>query len=396
MESDIVVVGAGPAGSMTAKMAAQSGARVLMIEEHQAIGTPVHCGEVVPEKAIEEVGVIQDPKWFANRINGGYLVTPKGIKVSYSKGGPTGLIIERKIFDKSLAIEAGRAGGEIMLRTRAIGVIKEGSFVKGIRAVREGVEFKVESKVVVAADGVQSKVARWSGLETIGRLGETMSCYQYEMVGVHLDEPDMLELFYGNTVAPLGYAWIIPKGKDVANVGVGVGGTAEYHAVDYLNKFLMHNNRFSQAKIVEVKGGAVPVGGPLDRLVCNGLIVVGTAAHLVEPFAGGGIASALRSGVIAGRVAGKAIKDGSYDSEELLVYQREVMEKFGNRWKNLARFRKVFDKMSDDELEDFLKLLPELREALYRGKEADLFHKISFIIRKAPKLAKFLKLFLKQ
>ncbi len=91
---------------------------------------------------------------------------------------------------------------------------------------------------------------------------------------------------------------------------------------------------------------------------------------------------------------GQALKEGRYDSERLLEYQKTVMERFGKRWKSNVRLRRAFDKMSDDDLEEFLKLLPELREALYRGKEADLTRKVSFVIRKAPKLARFLKLLL--
>jgi len=201
-------------------------------------------------------------------------------------------------------------------------------------------------------------------------------------------------MFWGRKVAPQGYAWIIPKGKDVANVGIGVRGQSEHHAKTYLDKFITQNDGLSQAKIVEVKGGAVPVDGPLDRLVYDGLVVVGTAAHLVDPFSGAGISSALRSGLIAGQVIGQALKEGRYDSERLLEYQKTVMERFGKRWKSNVRLRRAFDKMSDDDLEEFLKLLPELREALYRGKEADLTRKVSFVIRKAPKLARFLKLLL--
>jgi len=394
MQYDVVVVGAGPAGSMTAKTASESGATVLLLEKHQAIGTPAHCGEALWAGVLAEVGVTPDPKWVANTINGGYFITPKGGKVVYTRGEVTGLIIERKVFDKSLAAEASRTGTEIMLRTRAVGVVKEGRSVEGIKAVREGEELVVESKMVVAADGVESKVARWAGMNTRIRLNETMSCYQYEMVGVRLDEPDMLEMFFGKETAPQGYAWIIPKGNDVANIGVGVRGQSEHHAKTYLDAFIKRNDRLNQAKVIEVRGGAVPVGGPLDRLVCDGLLVVGTAAHLVDPFSGGGIASALRSGFFAGRVIGQALREGRFDAERLLEYQRTVMDGFGGRWKRNVKLRRAFDRMSDDDLEVFLKLMPELREVLYRGREGDVIQKISYVIKKAPELAKFLKLLL--
>jgi len=394
MKYDVVVIGAGPSGSMVARTVAESGANVLLMEKHPAIGTPVHCAEATWEGILKEVDIELDFRWVANRVRGGYYFTPRGEKVPYlmsNEGGLTGLMIERKIFDKSLALEAGRAGADIMMRTRAVGVIKENHFVRGIKAVREGEEFGVEANVVVAADGVESRVARWAGLNTAGKLSETMSCYQYEMVGVQFEEPDMLEFYFGRKLAPQGYAWIFPKGNDVANVGIGVRGVSERHAKAYLDQFIERSDRLSRAKIVEIRGGALPVDGPLDRFVQDGLVVVGTAAHLVDPFSGAGILSALRSGLIAGRVINAALEEGRHDAERLLEYQEIIMNRLGRRWRRNAYFRKVFDKMSDDDLDEFLKLFPEIGEVLYRGKGAEIGQKIKFIIRRAPKLAKLFK-----
>jgi len=394
MKYDVVVVGAGPSGSMAAKTIAESGAGVLLVEKHQAIGTPVHCAEAIWAGVLEEVGIEPDPRWITNKVKGGYIFTPQGEKVLYSTGEPAGLMVERKVFDKFLALEAGRAGADIMMRTRAVGVIKEGHYVRGIEAVREGERFSVEANVVVAADGVESRVARWAGLNTLGKLSDTMSCYQYEMVDVRLDEPDMLEMHFGRKLAPKGYAWIFPKESDVANVGIGIRGLSERHAKAYLDEFVRGKGSLSRAKIVEIKGGALPVDGPLDRFVQDGLVVVGTAAHLVDPFSGAGISSALRSGLISGRVISQALKEGRYDAKKLLEYQDDFMNRFGKVWKRNVLLRKAFDRMPDDRLGEFLKLLPEIREALYPGKKVDLGEKIKFIVKKAPKLAKFFKFFL--
>ncbi|RCV63049.1 digeranylgeranylglycerophospholipid reductase [Methanophagales archaeon] len=121
---DVVVVGAGPAGSVTAKTAAEHGLDVLLIERNQEIGVPVKCAEGV-SKDIEKF-VVPDKKWVSAVVKGANIYSPDGTKVAMAgnKMEDVGYVLERRIFDKFLACEAARAGADVRVKTEAYGIIK--------------------------------------------------------------------------------------------------------------------------------------------------------------------------------------------------------------------------------------------------------------------------------
>jgi len=389
LKYDIVVVGGGPAGSVAAKKGAENGADVLLIEKHPSIGSPVHCAEALPQQILKELDLELAPRCIVNETKGANIYTSSGEKIPLrAREGGQVYILDRRVFDKFLAMDAARAGADIMVRTRATGVIKEGKFVRGVTAVSDGNKVEVKADIVIAADGVESMVARWAGLDTSIKLDDFCSGYQYEMVEVQLDEPDMMEVYYGREVAPGGYAWIFPKGIDMANVGVGIRGKSGRRAKEYLDSFVKNQSCLSKAKIIEVKVGGVPVGGPIDKFVLDGLIVIGTAAHLINPMTGGGIAWAMGSGMIAGEVASQAVKEGRYDAKRLHEYQTRFNKAHGKKLRNILRFRKALDKMSDEEGDAIIRLFPRASQ------KVSYLDKIGFIIKNAPKLARFFREFL--
>lgn len=391
MRYDVVVVGGGPAGSMAAKTAAENGLNTLLIEEHAAFGTPVHCGEGLPGDGLKKLDLQLDPRCIAAKVRGANIFAPSGEKIPFLVEDMLGYVLDRKVFDKFLAIEAARAGVDILVRTMAVGVAVEEGFVNGVSAIREGKKLDISSKIVIAADGIKSNVARWANLNTLARLNDVNSCYQYEMVGVHLDEPDMLQLHFGREVAPGGYAWIFPKGPDAANVGLGVRGGSERSAKDCLDSFVKRESCLQNAKVVEIRAGVIPLGGPIKKMVANGLMVTGTAAHMVNPITGGGMTLAMLSGVMAGKVAVKALKEGKRDAERLGEYEQEFKGVYENRLRNMLRIRHAFDRMADGDLNDFLKLFPEIYELFHPFKDVSLSEKVAFILKRAPRLTKFLK-----
>jgi digeranylgeranylglycerophospholipid reductase len=391
---DVVVVGSGPAGTMAAKTVAENGLSTLLIEEHAAIGVPTHCGEALPEDILKEVGLELDPRCIAARVEGATFFAPSGEKIPFLTKGMLGYVIDRKVFDKFLAIKAARAGADVMVRTRAAEVILENGFVKGITAMCEGKRLDIKASVVIAADGIKSNVARWAGLDTLARLKDTNTCYQYEMVGVELDEPGKLQLHFRGEVAPGGYAWIFPKDQDVANVGIGVRGGSEKSAKEYLDHFVKEQSCLRKAKVVEVRAGAIPVGGPIKKMVADGLMVAGTAAHMVNPMTGGGMALAMLSGVMAGNVASQAVREGESSARRLGEYEEKIDRVVGGKLRANVRFRHALDKMSDEDMTHFLRLFPEVYEVFHPLKKVSLMEKVSFMMRRAPRLARFLKIFL--
>ena len=141
--------------------------------------------------------------------------------------------------------------------------------------------------------------------------------------------PDMFDVFLGS-VAPNGYAWIIPKGPDTANVGLGVrAGKLDGRLKDHLRTFCDNLD----LEILEVGGGWIPMGGPVKRMVDGNALAVGDAAGLVMPSNGGGISQA----IISGCFAADAILDHQRDGTPLQAYQDRIEFTFGRALKNSLR-----------------------------------------------------------
>jgi len=348
-EYDVIVIGAGPSGSNAARVAAEGGAKVLLVEKRQEIGVPKRCGEGLSLGGIRSMGLKPNPKWAVNKIRGVSVYSPNGDRVSLRYDKTIGYVIERKIFDKCLALEATKAGATVLAKTAATGLIIEDSVVKGVKLSGFGEEFQCTCKVVIAADGVEAKVARWAGIDATKRLSEVDAGFQYEMV-VDLEESDMLELYFGTKIAPRGYVWIFPKGKDIANVGIGIGGKEIPTAKRYLEEFIQSHPNLKHGSIIEINAGGIPVGEAIKKLVCNGLMVIGDAAHQVNAIHGGGIKETSIAGKIAGRVAAEAVKSGDWSENKLMDYEREWKEKRGEVLHKIAKLRQNIEKLSDEDL----------------------------------------------
>jgi digeranylgeranylglycerophospholipid reductase len=378
---DVVVVGAGPAGSVTAKNAAEQGLDVLLIERNQEIGVPVRCAEGV-SKEIERF-VIPDKRWICAEVNGANIYAPDGTKVvlSGAKMEEVGYVLERRIFDKFLAHEAARAGAEIRVKTEAYGIIEEDGYAKGVYARCMGEDTRIHAQVVVGADGVESRVGRWAGIKTRLRPSDISVCAEFLMCDIELNK-GYSEFFLGSTIAPKGYAWIFPKGEDCANVGLGIGGDVSeenHRAIDYLRAFV--RNRFSEGKVMAEMYGAVPLSGPISESVTGGLMLVGDAARHVNPLTGGGIIYALQAGAIAGEVVAKAVHERDVSKKRLMEYETRWRREFGKRLETGLKAKKFLFNLSDEDLNTLAHSL--------RGveiKELSTWALLTELIQRNPKL----------
>jgi flavin-dependent dehydrogenase/intein/homing endonuclease len=208
---DVVVVGAGPGGSVTAKTAAERGLDVLLIERNQEIGFPVKCAEGI-SKEIENMVKI-DKKWICAQIKGANIYYGNDTKIVLSAGNNKigGYVLERRIFDRFLAREAAHAGAEVRVKTQAYGVIREKNRgyanAKGVYTRCMGEDVKILGDVVVGADGVESKVGRWAGIDTQLRPADMAICAEFLMSDIEVNQ-DYCQFFLGNDIAPKGYCLI--------------------------------------------------------------------------------------------------------------------------------------------------------------------------------------------
>ncbi len=357
---DIIVVGAGPAGSFTAKAAAERGASVLMLDKRRELGVPVQCGEALSEDALDSLDIEPDPRWALNKIDAARLVSPSGKYVDMEQGSKAkvGYILDRKVFDSHMAARAVRAGADIKIDTYVDGLMEENGDIKGVTYESRGEKGEIRGEMVAAADGVVSKVARWAGFDTALAPNEIESGVQFRMVGIEIDSPSTMEFYFGNEIAPGGYVWIFPKGEDVANVGIGIlPAKGEKPPIEYLKDFVESRPELSKGRILEINSGGVPVSGPLEKTYDDDILVVGDAARQVNPLTGGGINWSMRAGNVAGEVAARAVAEGDTSAENLEEYQdrwKDIM------WEKLEKYNKgkeVMWDLDDDELDDLADVL---------------------------------------
>lgn len=346
-EYDVVVVGAGPAGSSAARFAAENGSKVLMVDKHREIGSPKRCGEGLGMRAFTEFNIPEDRRFINRDIYGAIVYAPNGreVKIHYDK--VMGYVIERKIFDKYLASEAARQGVKVLAESEA-SLWKEKNKLVGVKLKRAGDEVHVKSKIVIAADGVESQISRQIGINTIINPHEMDSCFEYEMCGIDISEDDVLHIFMSREIAPRGYIWIFPKDEDRANVGIGIAGDEKQTAKHYLDKFITQHKNLRYGSILEVNVGSVPVGGFLKDMVKDNLIVVGDAARQVNPIHGGGINEAMTAGKLAGLRAAEAIK--KEDISILKEYNRDWWSTRGKKLQKVLKVRNFIEKLEDEDL----------------------------------------------
>jgi digeranylgeranylglycerophospholipid reductase len=336
---DIVVIGAGPAGSVTAKYAAKAGAKVIMLEKRQEIGAPVRCGEGLSlEGRLDTVDIRIDPKAIARDIDGARLFSPKGycLKVGKERAGDEcGANINRDIFDKGLAEDAGDSGVEIMVKTMATEMLFKDGKPAGVTAKHMGETFNINAKIVVGADGFESKIGRLAGIDTSLKPSDINTCFEYFMVGIK-PRPSYND-FYIGSIAPGGYIWVFPKQDDTANIGIGVN-LARLNKIDdvgmakkFLDKFIASRPELSCGKPIKEIAGAISCGLPLDQTVDDNIILVGDAARHIDPLTGGGIVNGILGGKIAGEVAAEALQTGDCSKEFLMKYDKSWRREFEDK-----------------------------------------------------------------
>ncbi len=325
-EVDVLVIGAGPGGSTAARYASQGGAHTLLIEKRAEIGTPVRCGEGVAKRWLDEIGLRPSKEFIAHEVEGARVIAPDGTTLLIDEsraGNECGYVLERDLFDRHLARLAAKAGAEIMIRTSAVGLLRENGAIVGARCEHFADTFDVRARVVIGADGFESQVGRWAGLDEPLRPKDVDACLQYTLVGI--DGDPRYNDFHLGSWAPGGYVWVFWKGEAIANVGLGVNlaalrGKAEPRA--YLENFLRAHPDLYKGRVLEEVAGAVSVSPPPERTVASGLMLVGDAARLIDPVTGGGILNACLSGKYAGEVAAEAVKTDDASVGALTTYEQ--------------------------------------------------------------------------
>jgi digeranylgeranylglycerophospholipid reductase len=342
---DVIVVGAGPTGSTAARFAAAGGASVLVLEKDRDVGYPVRCGEAVSQEGVVQF-IEPDPRWIAATVSKFRIVVPNGNSIVPRLDG-IGYVLERRIFDYELAKVAAREGAEVVTKAYAYDLIKSNGEVAGVRALVKDQKVDLRAKIVIGADGVESRVGKWAGIDTTCHIRDMESCAQMTLTGVTVDE-GILDFYLGEKIAPGGYLWVFPKGKDSANVGIGISVECakQKAAIRWLEEFV--EKKYPNAAVLTRIAGGVPCAKTCDEIVKGNVMLVGDAAHQVNPVSGGGIISGMIGGMIAGQVAAEALEKD--DRSHLKEYEKRWHKRLGWRHEVFYRIKEAIYEFSDETL----------------------------------------------
>jgi geranylgeranyl reductase family protein len=366
MKYDVVVVGAGPVGSTAARYAAQNGAKVLLLEEHASIGSPVGCTGLLSTRAVAECDLKPSDEFVFNSVRGAFVYAPDGQCLPIDGKQTKAYVVSRKNFDRTLAVMAVEEGVDLSLKTKAVGLEnstetgkegKESSQVK-LRILRNGKPETICTPVVIGADGVKSRIASYAGLEKPARV----------LPGIQIEAPyasddsDFVELFPGSC-APGFFAWTVPVNEKVSRIALAIkpelawkSGQENCSPLSYLEKFLHSNphikTRYSGGMLDFVVGG-IPIG-PQERTVSNGVLLVGDAAGQAKPTSGGGIYTGAFSAKIAGKTAAKAALEGDNSAKRLSEYDQLWRKGLGKELDIGMKIHDYVGKLEDKQLNDLM------------------------------------------
>ena len=400
MDYDVVVVGAGPAGCLAAKYAAKNGAKTLIIEEHASIGSPVQCAGLLSTSALRECEVIPDSGF--HPITGAFVYAPSGRRIRISGGEIKAYVVDRRIFDRTLAENAIRSGADILMRTRAVG-IDIGREVHGrgrrriLHVAIEGEPDVIEADVVIGADGVQSHIARWAGLDTPDTVlsgAQVSTVYDFE-------DPEFVEIFPGSC-APGFFAWAIPY-HGSARIGLALrpgfgsgSGVKQESAWAHLKRLITEHPVISEKCVPGIAGialGGIPIRVP-QQTAADGLLIVGDAAGQVKPTSGGGVYPGAVCAKIAGKVAADAVLEGDTSVRRLSEYDKLWRARIGRELAIGRRINGWMARLSDSEINRLIRVLDddELLDLITRY--GDMDHP-SVVVRKLLMNRKSMGAFLK-
>jgi digeranylgeranylglycerophospholipid reductase len=346
---DVIVVGAGPAGSTAARLAAGSGLDVLLIEKRREIGSPVRCAEAAGLDSLRPY-IEPDERWINARISHFAIHGTAGHSLSVPPTEPT-LVLERKIFDRELAHRAAQGGAMVLAGAGAVGLLREDGRIRGVKIKHRGRIQDVRSALVIAADGTESQAARWAGLNSVPAPADYYVAAEFLLsTGGGRFDPAECQYHIGASIAPGGYAWVFPKGDRTANVGLVLSAdrAAGRSALSYLEQFV--EQRFPEAGILSEIAGGIPVTGALKHMVADGLMVVGDAAHQADPLHGGGVNLGMIAADLAVQVGAPAVRRGDVSAKTLRAYEEAWNGRFGRQHAALYRIRKAIAGISEESM----------------------------------------------
>lgn len=360
MKFDVIVVGAGTAGCLAAKTAAEAGLKVGIIERKTRgdVGDKI-CGDALGEHHIRNVRLPDPPADVIDaRIEGIKIYSPDLETIFTVKHEDfSGYLLDRKRFGQWLLKMALDAGAKLFDEALCLEPIISGGAVAGVTAknLRTGVVEHFNAKVVVDASGfsavIRNKLPRHMGIENKVSNDDVEACYREIRQLRDGIESKYCEIYLNQDVTPGGYAWLFYKSGSRVNAGLGVCMRKGFpNPRSQFYRHIVSKPVFEGSTILSAGAWFDPTRRPLDNMVGNGVIITGDAACLVNPIHGGGIGPSMLSGFLAGKTIIEALEKGDVSQKALWPYNVYYMSHYGAKQASLDVFRMLLITCSNEDL----------------------------------------------
>jgi len=346
---------------MAAKTVAEAGFDVCLLDRksEEDIGKKI-CADAIGKHHFDNLSLeYPTDKELERRIVGAKVYSPDMETVFRVMGkGLHGFIVNRHLFGQRLLRNVIKAGAVLLESTQALEPLIKDSFVAGVlmRNLKTESKAKLFSQVVVDASGysavLRKKLPPDLGIDANVDKEDVEICYrEIRELKEPVDEPEFIELYLSQKVAPGGYHWIFPESESKVNVGLGIAMTHKFtNPKTQLYRNVLSKPLFEGSSIVSGGTWYLPTRRSLDCMVGNGIVIVGDAACQTNPTHGGGMGPSMRGGTLAGKTIVEAVEKGDLSQEGLWLYNVRYMQSYGAKQAGLDVFRIFLQGLGDDDL----------------------------------------------
>ena len=387
-EYDAVIVGGGPIGGYIAGNIAEKKFKVAVIERNKQIGIPMNCAGLVTPRIFEFLKISEE-SIVQNKIKGANIHSPSGNILKIGGDKVHALAIDRSRFDQEIIKIAIDKGVEVFLNNNVLSAHK----IKNHIEIKTSKNNDFKCKLIIGSDGPYSKVRDRFALpgpkEILRGIGA-------EIENTDMN-PDFLEIFLGNNIAPGFFAWIIPINRQgtMARIGLCISKESTKSPKHYFSNLFKNKSSshfIKNAEIINQFGGVIPLGA-LNKTYDSNVLIAGDAAAQVKPTSGGGIYTGLLCADHCSNTSIEALQKNDFSNQFLKIYHKLWYADIGRELNLGMKFRKVFKKITDKQFDKYIEKFqnPKIKELITRYGDIDYPSKLlKPMLKKIPSLLRLL------